>query len=238
MRLLCASLVCIFSLTAFPVAYSQASAPTHPWTVKEIFGGDDLTGSPPDGISWSPDGKRATYLAENGDVMQIEVPDGKLKKLIDHSKIASLLNANISEQDRDHRNRYDEPDYTWSPDSDHLLFDTDGKLWLYDLRSGTGIEIGDTQMQSGDDPKFSPDGNSISYLRNRNLFVQKVQGTEKPQALTGTRDATILNGQIDWVYLEELDVRSNYFWSPDSRQLAYLQMNETHVPLYLSLIHI
>ena len=232
MRLLCVSLVCIFSLTAFPVAYSQASAPTHPWTVKEIFGGDDLTGSPPDGISWSPDGKRATYLADNGDVMQIEVADGTLKKLIDHSKIASLLNANISEQDRDHRNRYDEPDYTWSPDSDHLLFDTDGKLWLYDLRSGTGIEIGDTQMQSGDDPKFSPDGNSISYVRNRNLFVQKVHGTEKPEALTSTRDATILNGQIDWVYLEELDVRSNYFWSPDSRQLAYLQMNETQVPLY------
>ena len=43
---------------------------------------------------------------------------------------------------------------------------------------------------------------------------------------------TILNGEVDWVYEEELDVRSNYFWSPDSKNLAFLQMNEAEVPLY------
>ncbi len=41
-----------------------------------------------------------------------------------------------------------------------------------------------------------------------------------------------MNGGVDWVYEEELDVRSNYFWSPDSKNLAYLQMNETQVPRY------
>jgi dipeptidyl-peptidase-4 len=41
-----------------------------------------------------------------------------------------------------------------------------------------------------------------------------------------------LNGEVDWVYLEELETRSNYFWSPDSKSLAYLQMNETDVPQY------
>jgi dipeptidyl-peptidase-4 len=231
LRSLANLLALLFLLTAHPAAYSQ-SASTHPWTVQEIFGGGSLTGYAPDGISWSPDGKRATYLDANGNVMQIEVADGKLKKLIDHAKIASVLDASISEEDRDHRNRYDEPDYTWSPDSDHLLFDTSGELWLYDLHSGTGTEIGDTHMQSGDDPKFSPDGESISFVRDRNLFVQKVSGGEQARALTSTRDEAILNGQIDWVYLEELDVRSNYFWSPDSKQIAYLQMNETHVPIY------
>jgi len=43
---------------------------------------------------------------------------------------------------------------------------------------------------------------------------------------------TTLNGEVDWVYEEELDVRSNYFWSPDSKNLAYLQMNESAVPEY------
>ena len=42
----------------------------------------------------------------------------------------------------------------------------------------------------------------------------------------------MLNGEVDWVYLEELEVRSNYFWSPDSARIAYLQMNEAHVPEY------
>lgn len=200
--------------------------------MQEIFGGASPTGAPPEGMSWSPNGTRVTYLGEGGDVMQIEVTDGKLKKLIDHSKIASLITAEIGEQDRDHRARYNQPDYIWSPDSEHLLFDTNGELWLYDLRTGTGAAVGNSHMQSGDDPKFSPDGNSLSYVRDRNLFVQKVHGSETPVALTATSDPALLNGQIDWVYLEELDVRSNYFWSPDSKQLAYLQMNETHVPLY------
>jgi len=233
LRSFCALFTSLLLLSAaFSLASAQAAAPTHPWTVREICGGGDLTGFPPSGMSWSPDGKHATYSDLNGDVMQIDVADGKLKKLIDHSKIASLLDAKISEQDRDHRNRYGEPDYTWSPDSEHLLFDTNGELWLYNLHTGTNVEIGDSHMQSGDDPKFSPGGDSISYVRDHNLFVQKVHGLEHPLALTNTRDPNLLNGEIDWVYLEELDVRSNYFWSPDSKQLAYLQMDETRVPLY------
>ncbi len=201
--------------------------------MKEIFGGGSLTGYTPDGISWSPDGTRATYLADNGDVMQIEAANGKLRTLLDHSKISTLLNANISEKDRDHRARYDEPDYIWSPDSQHLLFDTNGQLWLYDLVKGIGVQVGDTGMQSGDDPKFSPNGEFISFVRNHNLFVQKAFGKDSsPLALTDAHEGTILNGEIDWVYLEELNVRSNYFWSPDSKQLAYLQMNEAQVPTY------
>ena len=47
-----------------------------------------------------------------------------------------------------------------------------------------------------------------------------------------SKGQSILNGEVDWVYEEELDTRSNYFWSPDSKNLAYLQMNETAVPQY------
>lgn len=53
--------------------------------------------------------------------------------------------------------------------------------------------------------------------------------TPAPSAADGQ---VFLNGEVDWVYEEELDVRSNYFWSPDSNNVAYLQMNETQVPLY------
>ncbi len=225
-----AVVICLLSLACFSVAHSQPNSPAKPWTVKEIFGGASPTGYPPDGISWSPDGKRATYIDDNGNVMQIEVADGRLKKLLDHTKISALLNPNISEKDRDHRARYDEPDYIWSPDSQHLLFDTNGQLWLYDLPTGIGVEVGNTGMQSGDDPKFSPNGQFISFVRDHNLFVQKAKGS--PLALTDTHEGTILNGEIDWVYLEELNVRSNYFWSPDSKQIAYLQMNEAQVPTY------
>jgi len=51
-------------------------------------------------------------------------------------------------------------------------------------------------------------------------------------AVAPAPNPTTLNGEVDWVYEEELDVRSNYFWSPDSKNLAYLQMNESAVPEY------
>jgi dipeptidyl-peptidase 4 len=222
----------LFLFISSLLAHSQTTSATRPWTVKEIFGGPSLTGYPPGGMSWAPDGSRATYLAETGDVMQIAVSDGKPKKLLDHTKINSLLNPNISEKDADHRARYDEPDYIWSPDSKQLLFDTNGELWLYNLQTGVGVQAGNTGMQSGDDPKFSQSGEFISFVRNHNLFVQKVLGKEPAQALTDSHDSAVMNGEIDWVYLEELNVRSNYFWSPDSKQLAYLQMTETQVPIY------
>jgi dipeptidyl-peptidase 4 len=205
----------------------------HPWTIQEIFGHPgELTGDTPEGISWSPDGKAATWIDGNGDLVEIEPPDAKPRRLIAYSKIAALLNASIPERDRDHRARYDQPDYIWSPDSQHLLFDTNGSLWLFNLRTGNGVQIGNTRAMSGDDPKFSPNGQLLSYVRDGNLYVQHAEGETTPTALTNSNDPAILNGAADWVYLEELDVRSNYFWSPDSREIAYLQMDEANVPQY------
>ena len=213
-----------------PAASAQA---THPWTVSEIFGQENsLTGDPPEGISWSPDGKRATWIDDNGNLMGIEGPRTEPKRLLPAQKIANLLNATISEKDRDHRARYDEPEYIWAPDSEHVLFDTNGDLWLFDLKTATAVQIGNTGMQSGDDPKFSPSGQFISWVNHQNLFVQRADGSSPPIALSTARDDSVLNGGTDWVYLEELNVRSNYFWSPDSRQIAYLQMNEATVPQY------
>ena len=40
------------------------------------------------------------------------------------------------------------------------------------------------------------------------------------------------NGELDWVYPEELDIRSGYQWSPDSRNIAFMQMDESNVPKF------
>ncbi|MDE2273764.1 MAG: DPP IV N-terminal domain-containing protein, partial [Gammaproteobacteria bacterium] len=41
--------------------------------------------------------------------------------------------------------------------------------------------------------------------------------------------AEVLNGELNWVYTEELDLRSAYTWSPDSRYIAFLQSDERPV---------
>jgi dipeptidyl-peptidase-4 len=221
-------------LAVFALPSPCQAQPNHPWTIQEIFGpGASSTGHPPESIVWSPDGKKVSWIDAEGNLVALQAPDTKPKTLLPYSKLATLLNASLPERDRDRRGRYGIPDYIWAPDSDHVLFDTNGQLWLFSLRNGTGVQIANSGMLAGDDPKFSPNGEFVSYIHDHNIYLQRPDGSAPPLALTtGGQGDAILNGEMDWVYPEELDVRSNYFWSPDSREIAYLQMNEANVPEY------
>jgi dipeptidyl-peptidase 4 len=201
-------------------------------TVEAIFAHGPLIGRPPEGLTWSPDGKQLTYL-DGGELVDLDPGTGKPHVLVSRAKLASLSGASGSEIDKDHRERYKMASYIWAPDSAHLLFDANGRLWLYDLKTGTGVQVGFTGAASGDDPKFSPNGESVSFVRDHGLSVLhlKEAGSSAIAVAPATTPA-ILNGEVDWVYEEELETRSNYFWSPDSKSLAYLQMNETDVPQY------
>jgi dipeptidyl-peptidase-4 len=132
----------------------------------------------------------------------------------------------------------------WSPDSKHLLFDSQGQLWYYSLDTGTAVQL-TSSPEPSEDPKFSLDGKRLAYVRKHNLYVHPVSGEEGEHPLTrdekdkerdknGDKDKedNVLNGEVDWVYAEELDVRSNYFWSPEGHEIIFLQMDETRVPSY------
>jgi dipeptidyl-peptidase-4 len=217
---------------AFTGLALAAQTPAIPLTVEKIYAHGHLIGDVPDELAWSPDGQHLTYL-DAGELVDIDPGSGKPHVIVSRAKVASLEGKGISERDSDHRARYGMASYIWAPDSKHLLFDSNGRLWMYDLRNGTGLEIGFSGQASGDDPKFSPNGESISFIRNHGLAVVHLKdpGTPTVQVAPAPNETT-MNGEVDWVYEEELDVRSNQFWSPDSKSLAFLQMNEAEVPLY------
>jgi dipeptidyl-peptidase-4 len=226
-----ASLVAAVSISIGSIALTAQTAPK-PLTVDAIYGHGSLTGGGPEQLTWSPDGKHLSYL-DGGQLIDLDPVGGHPHVLVSRAKLARLTHDDASEKDRDHRLRYHMASYIWAPDSQHLLFDSDGHLWVYDLANSTGIEIAFSGEASGDDPKFSPDGKIISFVRDNSLTVVRLRETGAPAvavALSNTPD--ILNGKVDWVYDEELETRSNYFWSPDSSHLAFLQMNETEVPRY------
>ncbi len=221
--------LCAVGAASLLGAQTQALKPI---TVEAIYAHGSLIGNPPNGLTWSPDGKHLTYL-DGGELIDLDPGTGKPHVMVSRAKIASLTGASGTEQDRDHRERYKMAGYIWAPDSMHLLFDSNGRLWMYDLRNGTGIQVGFTGSASGDDPKFSPNGEFISFVRDHGLSVIRLKESGTPMsAVAPSPDPTILNGEVDWVYEEELTVRSNSFWSPDSKSIAYLQMNEAQVPEY------
>lgn len=201
-------------------------------TVEDIFAHGAPMGTPPKGMAWSPDGMHLTYI-DSGELIDLDPETKKSHVLVSHEKLATLAGGSGSEQDRDHRERYGMANYLWAPDSKHLMFDSDGRLWIYDLGTGTGVQVGFAGEGSGDDPKFSPNGEYISFIHEHGLAVVPLRtpGTPTEMAAPAPNNTT-LNGEVDWVYEEELDTRSNYFWSPDSRNIAFLQMMEQNVPRY------
>jgi dipeptidyl-peptidase 4 len=217
----------------FSLAFvTHAQGPIKPLSVDDIFAHGPLIGTPPRGLFWSPDSKHLTYL-DGGELIDLDPGSGKPHVLVSRAKLAALAGAKATEQERDHRDRYKMANYLWAPDSKHLLFDSNGRLWMYDLSNGTGIEIGFTGQAAGEDPKFSPNGEFLSFVRNHSLAVVHFRDPGTPTNVVATSSATnVLNGEVDWVYEEELDTRSNYFWSPDSRSLAFMQMAESAVPEY------
>ena len=215
---------------SFCIAIS-ATAQTKPLTVQAIFNDPSFTADAPQGMEWSPDGLRMTYLNPNGDLMAVD-SSGQTSVLVAKEKIGSMHSKTASEQDKDHRNRYNEASYLWAPDSKNLLFDSNGALFLYSLKDGVGLAVAETGTASGDDPKFAPDGSAVTYVRDHDLYLRRLPNTQQAVRLTKSTGPATQDGEVDWLYLEELDVRSNYFWSPDSKNIAFLQMNEAAVPQY------
>jgi dipeptidyl-peptidase-4 len=224
---------------------AQTAAPKT-LTIEQIFAEGGVTGRAPETIKWSPDGTKVSYVqrddtGEHGELWYVDVTSGEKKVLVSEIKLSQLAppaSRIHDEREKERVSRYHVAAYQWSPDSKHLLFDTLGQLWYYSLSTGTAVQL-TSSPDASEDPKFSADGKRLAYVRKHNLYVHPVSEEEGERPLTREekekdkdKEDNILNGEVDWVYAEELAVRSNYFWSPEGKEILFLQMDETRVPTY------
>ncbi len=133
--------------------------------------------------------------------------------------------------------------YEWSPDHQMLLiftntarvwrYNTRGDYWVLNLKTKKLMKLGgDAPESSLMFAKFSPDNKKVGYVSQNNVFVQDLS-TGKITQLTFDGSATIINGTFDWVYEEELDDRDGFRWSPDSKYIAYWQLDASSVRNFL-----
>ena len=232
--------VLVWLLTCLAIAQSTSvlNENRKPLTIEAIFANGGITGRTPETIHPIPNSTKFSFIqrddaGEHGELWSVDAATGKQKLLLSEAKLATL--APSPENIRDEReleriNRYHVEPYHWSPDAKYLLFVPQGQLWLYSLENGVAVMLSSSPDPSGD-PKFSPDGRHLALVRKHNLYVLAPSG-EGERQLTRDKDENLLNGEVDWVYAEELGVRSNYFWSPDSKSIAFLHADETKVPIY------
>ncbi len=126
-------------------------------------------------------------------------------------------------------------DYHWSADGSKLMIytnsqrvwrqNTRGDYWVLDLTSGSLHQLGgDAGPATLMFAKFSPDGRKAGYVHNHDIYVEHLEDHHIIR-ITWDGSDTIINGTFDWVYEEEFSLRDGFRWSPDSRRIAYWQLD-------------
>ncbi|MET0645743.1 MAG: S9 family peptidase [Pyrinomonadaceae bacterium] len=117
----------------------------------------------------------------------------------------------------------------FDPAGRRALYVFKGDLFLLDLASSRFTRLTKTEAEERS-PGFSPNGRRLAFVRANDLYVLELDSLSEARV---TRDGseTTLNGSLSWVYWEEIFGRRDigYWWSPDSRALAYLQTDESAV---------
>ena len=181
-------LLALCAVVASEPARAQ-NAPTKPLTIEAMFQPGGLGGRGPETIEWSPDGAKLSFVqrdekGEKGELWYVDAATGEKKVLVSAAKLASLdpdVNKVKNEREKERLTRYHVAAYLWAPDSKHLIFDSQGQLWMYDLGTETAVQFTSAADPSGD-PKFSPDGNHVAYVRKHNLYVRPVKRRQRKAA--------------------------------------------------------
>jgi dipeptidyl-peptidase-4 len=125
--------------------------------------------------------------------------------------------------------------YSWNEKTRQLLvfantarvwrYNTKGDYWLYDDNTKKWQQLGKSRpSQTLMFAKISPDGKKAAYVSEQNVYVEELK-TGIIKALTTDGNRRMINGTFDWVYEEEFACRDGFRWSPDSKRIAFWQVN-------------
>ena len=128
------------------------------------------------------------------------------------------------------------PNLDMDPAKKAALFEHQGDLYYATLDGKAAARL--TKNPGREEyATFSPDGKKVAFLRGFDLYVVDV-ATQAETALTTGGNEVVRNGRADWVYYEEIFNRNwkAYWWSPDSKHLAYFRTDDTPVPKHVVFI--
>ena len=230
------------------VAAGNADAQQRALTIEEIYDAEqrvNFSGRSVTGLTWLND---THYLLRDRDttgrtrLQSVEAETGVSEPLLDVEALEQALAGVPGMGDEEIRRIARVARFVWNPGHTALLMNISNDLYYYSLpASGDGRVRRLTRGPATESmPSFSPDGTMVAFVRDHDLLVVDVD-QRREWALTRDGDADHLNGELDWVYQEEIYGRGNFkgfWWSPDSAFLAYLQTDESPVQEFTVVDHL
>ena len=211
----------ILSIT-FLLTYSSLHA-QEPISVEDIWRDYKFMAKRVPGFNFLNDGKHFTKLEDNSVVKYDLISGKKVEVLLDGSSNGVDI-SNIAS-------------YSFSEDERYILLQTDvesiyrrsskGFTYLYDSQSNTLTSLFDDDKIMS--PTLSPDGKYVAYAWQNNLYYYGIDNGETLPITDDGKTNELINGICDWVYEEEFSFTKAFFWSPDSKRIAYIKFDESDV---------
>ncbi|HEY4320302.1 MAG TPA: DPP IV N-terminal domain-containing protein [Gemmatimonadales bacterium] len=183
----------------------------------------------PTGLTWIDGGRRYSYTAPgaNGSVIHVYDPATAHDSVLFDA--AGLLLPGTTTP-------FSYQSFQWAADFKHLVFQTNFQR-LY-RRSGVSdvyvYGLADHSLQlaakGARSSELSPDGSMLGVERGGDMYIEDLSSHHE-RRLTSDATELVYNGHFDWVYEEEFGQAQAWNWSPDSRHLAYWQIDESHEPV-------
>jgi dipeptidyl-peptidase 4 len=181
--------------------------------------------------TWAPDGK--TFITRAGRNLGVYDPaTQKTRDLVSTEAIdgTAVRGSRDDEEPTDWTNRRARLGGTqFSADGKSLLYTSGGDIFLIDVATGKWDQLTKTAALELD-AKLSPDGKTVAFRRGWDLYTVDVASKKETRLTTGGNEL-LRNGALDWVYPEELDLPTAFWWSPDSKSIAYLQFDLSQEPV-------
>jgi len=210
-------------------------------TLERLFAAPDLSGPSLRGVKISPDGRLVAYLKareddkDRFDLWAFDVRQSRDRLLVDSRTLAGADRALSAEEEaRRERQRTSAysgiVEYSFAPDSRHLLIPLNGDLYVYDLgrKGADAVRRLTTTDAFETDARFSPHSNYVSFVRDQNLHVIELT-TGKERAVTSEGGGAVSFGMAEFIAQEEMDRDTGYWWSPDERHIALARVDESQV---------
>lgn len=105
------------------------------------------------------------------------------------------------------------------------------EFFIFDLASKKLVPL-DEKHTPQTLAEFSPDGKKVAYIYENNLYVKDLSIGKVTAITTDGKRNEIINGTTDWVYEEEFSFTKGFYWSPDSKKIAFLRFDESKVKTY------
>lgn len=238
-----AAALALLLVTSSPMSVAAPAAPARGLTLEALAGDAPLSGPSLLKPKVSPDGVRVTFLRGKErdrnrlDLWEYDVASGQTRLLVDADDVLPGPEV-LSDEEKARRERQRTAalsgivDYHFAPDGRALLFPLGGELYLYDL--GQSGKAAVRRLTNGEgfatDPKISPAGRFVSFIRARNLWLIELASGRQVQ-LTFDGSQTIGNGVPEFVADEEMGRHTGYWWAPDDSAIAYARIDESGVPI-------